>query len=125
MEKQIKQADQIRVGDTLTTEIQTSVVTKIENGEIMVEDGQHVIIEQVQDLMDRGILTASREQEDTSREVTFMNVTTTINPLQDRLELEENLSKGLITPLAFYHGCKAHWNNMNNQEKEIEFAELN
>ncbi len=57
----------------------------------------------------------------TARQVTFMGVTTTIDPLKDRAEREEKLKKGLITPLAFYMGLRASWATMTADEKALEY----
>ena len=57
----------------------------------------------------------------TARQVTFMGITTTIDPLKDRAEREEKLKKGLITPLAFYMGLRASWAIMTDDEKALEY----
>ncbi len=60
----------------------------------------------------------------TSRKVTFMNVTTIIDPLTCRNELQKRAEKGLITPSTYWYSLRASWNNMNQEEKNIECALL-
>ena len=61
----------------------------------------------------------------TSRQVTFMGITTTIDPIVDRKKLVKKAEAGFVTPTALHNGLRAHWNNMTDTEKEIEFEELN
>lgn len=63
-------------------------------------------------------------EETTERQVTFLGITTTINPLKSRDELQKRAEKGLITPTAYYDTLRAIWNNMTSAEKQIEFVEL-
>ncbi len=62
-----------------------------------------------------------KNQIKTARQVTFLGVTTTIDPLKDRAEREEKLKEGLITPLAFYMGLRASWATMTADEKALEY----
>ena len=126
----ISKAIEIKVGDTLTintaTGMKEMVVDEVKNGMIIIGEMSETV-ERMQEMIDDGFVTieAVIETANTERQVTFLGITTTINPLKDRAELQKRAEQGLITPIAYYYAIRATWNNLTAAEKQIEFAELN
>jgi hypothetical protein len=55
---------------------------------------------------------------------TFMGVTTTTNNLKHRDKMQLETEAGILTPLGYYHGLRATWNNMDNEEKAEELKKI-
>jgi len=71
-------------------------------------------------------LNANTKQGENKMEkhTTFMGITTTSNNLKHRNEMQTKAEAGDLTPLGYWHGLRATWNNMDDEEKTEELKKI-